>query len=324
MNYLQGYLFVAVITFSCLIFKSAVINVEPIFYTIFFICILEYIDLFKQPSVTKSIKAGFLSALCFLSKASNLPLIIVYMAFFLGTYLLIYIVRKISLKELVQKLFIIVVFGISTLFFLFPYLYENYKLFGNPFFNVNTEYYIWTNSEQEIKESAEACGDVLTWRQCKYVEKIPSLKNYIKNNSVYDIILRIKFGVYKLIQKTFINNYGYTFYVLMALFLFTANVFILFKRLNLNKIMKEDIIKVSLLLFLTIIYIIYILIFIIYMPVSRGRRFFLTLYIPTVYALFKLSENSKFIKYSNIIIITKVLYDIFMLETMINSHSLVA
>ena len=75
-----------------------------------------------------------------------------------------------------------------------PYLIENYTKFNKHiFFNVNSEFYIWADSWDEIVEGVRANNDRIGWPTMDENE-LPSLSKYIAEHTISDVYERFLFG----------------------------------------------------------------------------------------------------------------------------------
>ena len=75
----------------------------------------------------------------------------------------------------------------SLLFFLLlasPYLYENYVNYNKQiFYNVNSTFYVWYDTWEEVENGTKLCGDRVGWPKMPE-EEIPSFSKYIESHSI--------------------------------------------------------------------------------------------------------------------------------------------
>ena len=147
---------------------------------------LVYFDQFyNEPSTQNGIKLGFAGAFCYLLKYTGLTV-------FFAISLFTVIFGLLNKKTIYIKRFIIVFF---TFFILVsPYLYENYTNFNNHiFYNVNSEFYFWADSWEEIVDGVRANNDRVGWPTMEDSE-LPSFEKYVSEHSFSDVYNRFLFG----------------------------------------------------------------------------------------------------------------------------------
>lgn len=169
--------------------------VESIFFLSFCFMLIYFEQFYLNPSNLNAIKLGVAGVFAYLLKYTGLTV-------FFGLSLFTIIFGLLSYKKIYIKKFILVFF---TFFILVsPYLYENYTNFNKHiFYNVNSEFYFWADSWEEIVDGVRANNDRVGWPTMKESE-LPSLKKYVSEHSLSDVIERFLFG-FKSIYKDYFS-----------------------------------------------------------------------------------------------------------------------
>lgn len=159
--------------------------VESIFFISFCLMLVYFEQFYDEPSSQNAIKLGFAGAFCYLLKYTGLTV-------FFAISLFTVIFGLLNKKTIYVKKFIIVFF---TFFILVsPYLYENYTNFNNHiFYNVNSEFYFWADSWEEIVDGVRANNDRVGWPTMDDSE-LPSFEKYVSEHSFSDVYNRFLFG----------------------------------------------------------------------------------------------------------------------------------
>ncbi|WP_420643770.1 hypothetical protein [Candidatus Leptofilum sp.] len=292
--------------FTLYIFKAAYAQPELLFYLLSFIGFLLMGHLLHKPTGQKTwgtaVLTGILLGLTHLTKASILP----GLGIFIGTALLQAVIRL--AKDHVRPIFNrqnLQYFATPTLVLLFflltiwPYIQNSKERFGQYFYNVNSTFYIWYDSWDDVLAGTRAHGDRVGWPDLP-PEEIPSAGKYFQEHSIAEVGQRIAKGLLTVLVGM-ATSYGYLKYLIL-LFGLVLGLF-LFNRQRIKTILKEF---PFLVLFSTGFFIVYVLLYAWYTPIANGNRLVLALFSPLtftftfiIYRLFdkqlviKLSNNSK-------------------------------
>ena len=193
---------------------------------------------------------------------------------------MIYLIQKIDFKLL----------SISTLIFLTvcsTYLYENFKNFdGKIFYNVNTTYYIWYDSWEEVESGTKYFGDRVGVPKMNKND-IPSFQNYISEHSGEEIIKRFSDG-FNIIFNKYSDIGQISGIALYSLFYLLAILF--FKE---HKILSRINNKFKFLLFYTVVLVFSVLLSSSwYMYIATGLRFTIYLFIPLYLCTLSIYDKS--------------------------------
>ena len=159
--------------------------VESIFFIGFSLLLIYFEQFFKNPTTKNSIKLGLTAAIVYFLKYTGLTV-------FFGISLFTIIFGFIFYKRNYLKKFFTVLF--TFLVIVSPYLFENYQKFDKHiFYNVNSEFYIWADSWDEIVEGVRANNDRVGWPTMEESE-LPSFSKYVSEHTLSDVFNRFIFG----------------------------------------------------------------------------------------------------------------------------------
>ena len=273
--------------------------VEPLFYITYGLFCLYAKDLLETPDRYNYIKFSFISTILYLLKATGLNLFFSSLIF-IG---LINIYKKrISAKTLFINSFLSFIIFIMLCA---PYLIENYNKFnGHIFYNVNTTFYIWYDSWEEVENGTKLYGDRLNWPNMPE-DNIPSISKYLSEHTVEDITQRF-FQGFKSIFTYYTSINEFTGSISISIFLLYCFIVYLKKYTNFSKPKKYNKDSFSFYIFLNS------LILIIgsawYSYIAPIPRFTILIIIPIYFLLFRkideLSQKESFtLKAGNLLII---------------------
>ncbi len=161
--------------------------VEPLFYItfgLFYICGVEF---FKTPNKKNGLIFGGISSMLYLLKASGLSLYFASIIFFIFFYIY---KKTLTIKKIQNLLISILAFFIICS----PYLIENYKNYNKHiFYNVNTTFYIWYDSWEEVELGTKKYNDRIGWPNMEK-DEVPSLTKYLSEHTGVEIANRFISG----------------------------------------------------------------------------------------------------------------------------------
>lgn len=188
--------------FTVFMFRAPYAQPEPLFYTLFFLAFYYQWRALQSPKTSHFLLIGLFTALAYYAKHSSLPALAAFLAVYYLKHSAAWLksalpapLRKtnppskpatLHLKTLALPLLSVAVF----LAILSPLIRYNITTYGKPFYNANTQFYMWCNSGEEAFSLTRAHGDRSGWPQMP-PEEIPSLKKYLSEHSLHDISQRI-------------------------------------------------------------------------------------------------------------------------------------
>jgi hypothetical protein len=282
-----GPLLAGIITFSIYIFKAPYFQVEILFYFLAFLGFVMALEMLAHPSWKLGIATGIVFGLAHLAKASVLPGLLLFGAIF-ALKLLIQALsglrdraaRLEKLAPLGRQLLAGALVFVFFILVIFPYINAMKQRFGHYFYNVNTTFYIWFDTNPEAFQAEAKYHFSEQWPSQLPPDQIPSLRNYLRTHTLTQIADRFFNGLSEQIDNVLlpfsVTNYQMSYLAILCL-IFLADL------KNSLRLVRSQPYRVifSLLYFLG-----YLAAFAWYSPIAPERRFIYGLYIPFMFSLF--------------------------------------
>lgn len=263
--------------FEVFLFKAAYVQAEVIYYLLAFAIFLLCWHLFRKPRWALGLLAGGLFGVAHLTKASVLPGLMV-VAVFQPLDACWQYVRSRKVALLLKRLLVVICIGGAFLAAVFPYLAKSKEIYGHYFYNVNSTFYFWCESWDDVKSRTKAAGDRDGWPDLPE-EEIPSLKNYLRTHDAPQIAGRIFTGMSRVV-KEMTRSYGYLWFCLA--YLGFALWVIWCKRLTVGRlVLRRPFPVVALFAF----FLGYFLLIAWYSQIIQGNRFILVLFLPFLFSI---------------------------------------
>lgn len=287
--------------FTVFVYKSPYFQVEILFYTITMGWFYLLLSLLKEPKVQTAIFAGLVGGIGHLTKASVLPALILFTSLMFTRGILfcwrgnhrddvLTAPKELKRTRLAShSLWSLAVF--LTCFFLVitPYIKTSKERFGHYFYNVNSTFYMWYDSWNEVEQGTKAYGDRKGWPSIPK-KQIPSLSKYIQEHSVSAVLWRIIRG-YLIIGYKAIFSYGYVFF----LFFYGMSLFFLSiqnKNFFFDYFSRQ--IQPFVLIFILGYFVGYTALYAWYTPIASGNRFILSLFLPAMFMILRILSFARY------------------------------
>ncbi len=273
--------------FTVFAYKSPYFQTEVLFYAINLVLFYLLLLLVRNPQVRTAVLAGLVGGAAHLTKASVLPalllaalLVVAHGA--VGLWRRNYDadappVDRSPSRYVLDHLFSVTVLLGCFLLVIFPYISTSKERFGDYFYNVNSTFYMWYDSSDEVKQGTRAHGDRQGWPDMPE-EQIPSLRKYVREHSIGEILERFTRGLLDL-RNWIIRSYGYAefllVYVIALMLLFIQN-----KSLWPSHLLRR--VHPLVLIFVLGYFLGYTLLYAWYTPIAGGDRFILSLFLPAM------------------------------------------
>jgi len=271
-----------VIAFGVYMFRSPYVQCEVLFYSLMFAAFYGMLFLFLKPRLSTAMLTGGAIGMGYLTKAAVVPGLILFTGFFAFDAIqknnrsiapsdahknnAFYRIRALAL---VLSLFLVIVF---------PYIQQNKQIFGKYFYNVNTNFYVWTDSWEEAKRLTRSHNDRVGWPTMP-ADQIPSFQKYLREHTLSEMIQRVVSGT-KRIKSEIAVSYGYQYF--MVLYILGALLALTFKFSKL----RTWVLQHSVLSVFTLAYFSASLFLCAWaVPMNGGPRFILAYFMPFMFVL---------------------------------------
>jgi hypothetical protein len=273
--------------FTVFAYKSPYFQTEVLFYAINLVLFYLLLLLVRNPQVRTAALAGLVGGAAHLTKASVLPalllaalLVVAHGA--VGLWRRNYDadappVDRSPSRYVLDHLFSVTVLLGCFLLVIFPYISTSKERFGDYFYNVNSTFYMWYDSADEVKQGTRAHGDRQGWPDMPE-EQIPSFRKYVREHSLGEILGRLARGFGDL-RNRIIRSYGYAEF-LLAYVIALGLLFIQNKGMWLSHLRRR--VHPLVLLFVLGYFLGYTLLYAWYTPIASGDRFILSLFLPAM------------------------------------------
>lgn len=273
-----------VAAFTVFAYRAPFFQSEVLFYGLSFLLFVLLLEMFGQPRWSVTVAAGVMAGLAHLTKASVLPALVLAVGCLLLQALWRWRQARWQITWPTATTFLQpICFVLVFLAVVFPYIRTSKAHFGQYFYNVNSTFYIWYDSWEEVKQGTRAHGDRVGWPDMP-PEQLPSPAKYWREHSVGQILGRFGEGL-KLIWTMVNSSYGYgpfiLFYLLACALLIWYN-----HRYFAVELRQEQI--AFLVLFIASYLVSYLLLYAWYTRIAYGNRFVLALFLPLLFCAVRL------------------------------------
>ena len=278
----------AILTIAFLAFavKSPWFQADLHFYVIFGLAYILSLNSLSKPTWYKSITCGALFALAHLTKASAMPGVVIFATCHAVALIMKLAKRQVDRHQLRDHTVYILAPIAAFIVVMFPYFNESKARYGSYIYNVNTTFYFWYDTWDQVKAGTNAAGDRRGWPDLPD-EEIPSFSKYLREHSLSDVTDRISQGIRDQLEFgcfSPVSGYrlGYcTQVILGSIVLLSCIVFLMIR--SSTQVIRRNL---HIVCFVVLFNLIYALSFIWFMPMSgKGPRTLLSLLIPFFWTL---------------------------------------
>lgn len=210
----------AITAFTLFAFKAPCFQGELLYYTLSFLGFWLLSRLLARPRIGLGLVAGAVLALAQYTKASALPSLGLFLGVSLPSVVWEQRARGAWPAERLRGAMrspLLTARGACLCVFLAllsPYLIHSKQQYGRYFYNVNTTFYMWYDSWEDVKQGTRAHGDRKGWPTMPD-EEIPTPARYLQTHTVGDIARREAHGIWVVLRDR-VNSYGYFKYAVGA------------------------------------------------------------------------------------------------------------
>ena len=270
--------------FSLFIFKAGYVQAELLYFFLIFLSFLTLALMLVNPTPQLGVLCGCLVGLTHLTKASVLPLFILFaVLFILKEFFHLY--KKHKEKSANDEnpggrqrhILALLAVALAYLLVIFPYIQESKIVYGSYFFNVNTRFYMWYDSWEQAKAGIRQDYNNLEWRNVS-PELLPGPVNYLREHDLADILQRLNTGFKS--QIFYLSTpYGLFNYLIGWLLILVGVASAQRRELPILARKYAFVIVFTFLYFLG-----YITLYAWYSPIAGGPRFILSLFLPMIFS----------------------------------------
>ncbi|HET6372121.1 MAG TPA: hypothetical protein VFG76_02360 [Candidatus Polarisedimenticolia bacterium] len=200
-----------VTAFSVFLFKASYVQVEILFYTLVFCAFLLMRRMIEKPGWGLALLTGGTLGLAHLTKAAVVPGLLIFLGIGLAVTLQRW--RRMARGGGAKGPAAILLAGVVFLAVVSPYIINSKRVFGRYFYNVNTTFYMWYDTHQEMLHGTRDHGDRVGWPTMP-PEEIPSMTRYVREHTVAQMAQRVAAGV-KRMHVDAKKSFGYYKYLLL-------------------------------------------------------------------------------------------------------------
>lgn len=263
--------------FGVFVYRAGLAQSELLFYFLNFCAFLFLLRILIAPRWWIALLGGGTLGLAYLTKASVLPLLGLWVAVFVGQGFWEY------RSHLKTRLFnpwrhvglLLLVIGSFTVV-IFPYIQTSKRVFGDYFYNVNSTFVMWCDSWPQAKAFVMEYGNKRK-RSDFPSDQIPSPAKYWREHSTSQIVSRLSSGLRTLVTRSAKATGYYKF----ALLFIIASVVLVARRPQLfRQLLGKKPFGVT---FCFLFFASYLLLYAWYDAIVSDSRFILSLFLPFLF-----------------------------------------
>ena len=254
--------------------RASFVQAELAFYVLLLLTWLGMCRLLAHPRWRTALLAGVLLALAYLTKASALPLLAAYLLVAGVAALGPLLFARRGAKPSATLGSAAVVVGVF-LALCSPYLLANLQRFGQPFYNVNSTFFMWCDSWPQAQAFAERFDLVQAYPDAP-PDQVPGPVNYWHAHTASQLAARLATGLGDLAHL--VGAQPALKYVALA-WLWALAVYVSARRRGQAPALARAPIVFSALALVG-----YVLTYAWYAPIAYGERFVLSLFLPALFA----------------------------------------
>ncbi len=269
------------VTFTTFVYRAPYYQAEVLFYTLLCLFFLMAWRLIQKPVWWLALLAGLVAGAAHLTKASILPMMFAFSVWVIVRGL----IKSDGQRPIGSALLSVAMVVVGFLIVTGPYLLESKEKYGRYLYNVNSTFYIWYDSWDEVKTGTRAFGDRSGWPDMPE-EDIPSPSKYFSEKSPSEIIERFRYGFVETFESQTDDYTVWRYVLLYAVFLLA--MFARYRTALLPRWNEPG--RYMPLVFAASVIGGYLVLFAFYAYISRGPRFALSLAALMLFTLIYLAE----------------------------------
>lgn len=269
---------VAATAFGVFVYRAGYAQVEVLYYFVSFCAFVLLVRMLIAPRWWLSALAGAMVGVAHLSKASVLPAFGIWVAVFAGQTIWSFRARRgPDPGDPWRKLGMLLLALAAFFAVVFPYIQTSKRIYGQYFYNVNSNFVMWCDSSTEGWEFLRDYGDKAKWRELP-PEQIPSPAKYWREHSIGQIAYRITHGLRRLATQ---NAMAIGYYKFVVAFVIAGGILWLRQRERVRQILAEQPFAAA---FCMLFFAAYLLLYAWYDKIINDARFVLSIFLPFIFA----------------------------------------
>ncbi len=208
---------ILITAFMVFIFKAAYVQCELVYYFLSFWTFLLMLGTLRDPGWQSGAFAGLMLALTHLTKASALPGLLFFLAAGAAWFLFRAAGgagrRTEDERRPTAGFAALGLAGLTFLAVVYPYISTSKHVFGRYFYNVNSTFYLWYDTQEQVAHGTRLHGDREGWPKMR-AEEIPGPGKYFREHSAGQALGRVAAGLRDL-HRAARDSYGYYKYLLL-------------------------------------------------------------------------------------------------------------
>ena len=206
----------AATAFGVFLYRAPNAQTEVLFYSLSFCAFVLFWRMLVAPKWWLALLCGLTMGLAHLAKASLLPAVGIWVLVFLAQCLWHPRGRPANYPARLRRLGLMLLALAAFLSVIFPYISNSKRIYGQYFYNVNSNFVMWCDSSDEGWNFLHEWGDRDKWRALP-PDRLPSAGKYWREHSVGQIVYRLAHGLRRLaFQNAMVIGY-YKFVITLAL-----------------------------------------------------------------------------------------------------------
>jgi 4-amino-4-deoxy-L-arabinose transferase-like glycosyltransferase len=265
--------------FGVFVYRAGHAQTEVLYYFVSFCAFVLLLRMLIAPRWWLAVLSGATVGVAHLTKASVLPALGIWIAVFVAQMLWGWRRRREpgstkAWQTLGMLLLVIAIF----LTVVFPYIQTSAKIYGQFFYNVNSNFVMWCDSASEAWDFLSSYGDHAKWRELS-PELLPSPQKYWREHSIGEIAYRLGHGLRRLATQ---NARAIGYYKFVVALVLAAGVFVVRQRHRGRELLAEQPFAAA---FCFLFFAIYLLLYAWYDAIVNDTRFVLSIFLPFIFAM---------------------------------------
>lgn len=265
--------------FGVFVYRAGHAQTEVLYYFVSFCAFVLLLRSLIAPRWWPAVLSGAAVGVAHLTKASVLPALGVWIAVFAAQTLWNWRAKSEHGSTKPWRVLGMLVLVIATfLAVVFPYIQTSAKIYGQFFYNVNSNFVMWCDSPSEAWEFLSAHGNQAKWRELP-PELVPSPLKYWREHSIGAIAYRLTHGLRRLATQ---NLMAIGYYKFVVAFVLAAGVFLVRQRHRGRELLAEKPFAAA---FCFLFFALYLLLYAWYDAIVNDTRFVLSIFLPFIFAM---------------------------------------